>query len=108
MMVEAPRSRSATSSERAGFGTIGYSFTPDQKVSPCVLAGVGILVHQVKPATGNSESESQLGYTGAAGLVFNLNAKVSLWVEGRFTGSKDTKFIPIAAGVAINLGSSSM
>jgi opacity protein-like surface antigen len=89
-------------------GAVGYSFSPDKKVSPYVTAGAGMLQHKYVPATGDSESDSKFAYTGAAGIGFNLNETVHLWIEGRFLGRKDTQLIPIMAGFTFSFGKSSM
>jgi opacity protein-like surface antigen len=92
----------------AGMGSVLYSFMPDKKVSPYALAGAGFLSHKFDPATGDSETSTKFGYTGAVGLIFSLSSKASLWVEGRLLGSKDSKMLPINAGFSINFGKSSM
>lgn len=91
-----------------GLGAIGYSFMPDKKVTPYVLAGAGILAAQSKPETGGSHTETEFAYTGAAGLSFTLSERLNLWVEGRLLGTKDAKMIPVTAGFTLNFGSGSM
>jgi opacity protein-like surface antigen len=92
----------------AGMGVIGYSFTPDSKASPYVLAGAGFQSHKFDPATGASETSTKFGYTGAAGVGVKLNQTVSFWVEGRLLGSKDSKMIPVSAGFTFNFGKKGM
>jgi opacity protein-like surface antigen len=88
-------------------GAVGYSFMPDKKVSPYVLAGAGIMSTKLSEG-GESHPESQFAYSGAAGLSFKLGQKASFWIEGRLLGSKDAKMIPVTAGVTLNFGKSSM
>jgi opacity protein-like surface antigen len=89
----------------AGFGTIGYTFGPGQKVRPYVLGGLGFLSHIYKAGgLDYSETETRIGYTAAGGLTFQLSERVGFWVEGRFMGAADTRMIPILAGFTINFG----
>lgn len=91
-----------------GIGAVGYSFMPDKKVSPYVVAGAGFLSAKAKPATGASVKSTKFAYTGGAGLGFKLNSTVLFWVEGRLLGTKNAKMIPISAGFTFNFGKKSM
>ncbi len=88
-------------------GAVGYSFMPGKKVSPYVIAGAGIM--SVKNSVGGeSHTESEFAYSGAAGLGFNLNPTVHMWIEGRLLGTKDAKMIPVMLGFTFNFGKKSM
>jgi hypothetical protein len=78
-----------------GLGAVGYSFMRESKAHPYVLAGAGIL------SSKNGESESQFAYSGAAGVVISMGEKLSLWVEGRYLGTKDVKIVPVMGGLTI-------
>jgi opacity protein-like surface antigen len=83
--------------------SIGYSFGEDgAKVKPYVFGGAGMLSHKFKPATGTSDSESKAMFYGGAGLYFPMG-KLGLWVETRYVSRSDTKFVPVMAGLQINL-----
>jgi opacity protein-like surface antigen len=92
----------------AGFAALGYSFTPDAKVSPYVVGGVGFLRHQFDPAVGNNSAETKFAYNGGVGIGYNASSSIHLWVEGRFMGASSTKLIPINAGISIQLGKKKM
>jgi len=92
----------------AGIAALGYSFTPDSKVSPYVLAGAGILNHKFVPATGTSESESKFAYSGAVGIGYNASSSVHVWLEGRVLGSKSSRVIPISLGFTYNFSKKAM
>ena len=92
----------------AGIAALGYSFMPDKKVSPYVIAGAGILNHKFVPATGTSESESKFAYSGALGIGYNASSTLHLWLEGRVLGAEGSRVIPIMAGFSLNFGKKSM
>lgn len=93
------------------FGEIGYGFQTGGNVEPYVLGGAGILVLDVF-----DESESGLGYLGAAGLSISTDGPVGFWIEGRFmaapglgeetatTSEVDVTMFGIVAGIGIGLG----
>ena len=88
-----------------GLAAVGYSFTPDKKVSPYVLAGAGIISGKTKPTGGGaSDTESKFAYSGAAGIGFNSSESVHFWLEGRYLGAKDFALIPVSVGVTLTLG----
>lgn len=87
----------------AGIGAVGYSFMPDKKMSPYVVAGAGFM-----NAKAGGASSTKFAYTGGAGLGFNLNPTVHFWVEGRLMGTKDAKMIPINAGFTFNFAKKKM
>jgi opacity protein-like surface antigen len=91
----------------AFMGALGYSFTPAKKVSPYVLAGVGIVGNQFRTDDDSradlEKTENEFGYTGAIGVAFTLNEMAKFWVEGRYLGSSSTTVIPFAAGIALSL-----
>ena len=70
---------------------------------PYVVGGVGMLSHKYKPATGESVSESELMFHGGGGLYFPRGSW-GFYVEARYVSRDDTQFVPIMAGVQINLG----
>jgi len=89
-----------------GMAALGYSFMPGKNVSPYITGGLGVQAHQFKsesvPAANGTDTN--LGYTGAFGVGFNNQAKVHLWIEGRFLGSKDSKVLAAFAGLTIQVG----
>ncbi len=93
----------------AVMGGVGYSFTPDKKLSPYVVGSAGMLQHKYVPGTGTSESEWNFAWAAGAGFGYKLSPKATFWVEGRFMdggGEGSNFFIPITAGVTINFGKS--
>ena len=92
-----------------GLATIGYNFMPAAKVTPYVHGSVGLLNHAYRSTQFPTSNGSQnlIAFGGGAGLLIKLGAKSSFWVEGRYlTGSKSgstTSFIPVMAGVSIDL-----
>lgn len=89
-------------------GAVGYSFTPDKKVSPYVLAAAGMLNHKFVPGTGTSESESKFAYSGAVGIGYNASERVHVWLEGRYLGAGKDGTIPVTLGVSVSFGKSGM
>ena len=118
LFIEAEIGRGSNSHENTGnakaktnvisaFGALGYSFgAPEKKVKPYLLAGAGLVAHQFRtdaePALGEG-TESKFGYTGAAGITAKLNEKASVWVEGRYIGSKGTSLMAALVGIQLNL-----
>lgn len=92
----------------SGMGALGYTFSPDAKVTPWVMAGVGFLSHKYKPATGTGGSSSSFAYEAGAGLSIKAGSKANVWFGGQYMGgtgdNKDTKLIMILAGITINVG----
>lgn len=95
----------------AGIGAFGYSFgQKDAKVRPYVLGGVGLMNHQFRSDDDNAveTNTSLFAYTGAAGLVFAMGPKASVWTEARYlAGSKEgssTAIIPITVGISLQFG----
>lgn len=85
-----------------GNATVGITFGGDDAaVTPYVMGTLGILAHQYKPETGDTETESALSFGGAAGLGIGER----FFVEGRFlSASKDSytsAIFGIFAGVVI-------
>lgn len=91
-----------------GFGALGYTFSPDAKVSPWVMGGVGILAHKFKPNTGTGSTDTGFAYELGAGLSVKAGSKANVWLGGQYTGGTGdidgTKFISILLGVTFNLG----
>lgn len=89
------------------FGALGYSFgAREKKVKPYLLAGAGIVGHQFRtdrPPPAVESTESKFGVTGAGGLTISLNEKASVWLEGRYIGSKGTSLIAALFGISIDL-----
>lgn len=88
----------------AGMAALGYSFMADKGVSPYVTGGLGFQSHKFVPETGASETDTNLGYTAAAGLGFKVGSKAHIWVEGRFLGSKASKMLAALGGFSVSLG----
>lgn len=83
--------------------SLGYSFGGDgAKVKPYLFGGAGMLNHKFVPVTGTSESEYKAMFYGGAGLYFPMG-KLGAWVETRLVSRADTKFVPVMAGLQINL-----
>lgn len=82
-----------------GMANVGYRFGDAMKPGLYIYGGVGALVHKFS-AGSTSASDTQFAYDGAAGVDIPLGG-VSLWIEARFLGTKDTQMIPIMAGVSI-------
>ena len=80
---------------------VGYSFTPDKKVSPYVVASAGVLAGK---GEGSTSYDKNFGYSGGAGIVYNATESAHLWLEARYLANKDVKMIPISAGVSFSLG----
>lgn len=84
-------------------GALGYMFSPGKKVRPYLTAGAGFLTKRLKAATSTANtSKTKFGYTGAAGLSFEVGPKTSFYVEGRWLGSSGTNVVPILVGVILN------
>jgi opacity protein-like surface antigen len=91
----------------AFMAALGKSFgTEDAKVSPYVLAGVGMLGHQFRSDDdlASEGTETKFGYTGAVGLSFRLNEKARFWLEARYLGAEGTAVLPLFVGISIGLG----
>ena len=90
----------------AGIAALGYSFMTEKSVSPYLTGGLGFQSHQFKDDanSANNETETKLGYTGAAGLGFKVGSKAHLWVEGRFLGSSSSKMLAALAGFSVQVG----
>jgi opacity protein-like surface antigen len=84
-------------------GVVSYGFQTSGKLTPYVFGGLGVLVHKFS-AEGISQSETQFGYEGGAGIDFALSPKLGIWIEGRYMGSSDTQFIAADAGLAFAVG----
>jgi len=89
----------------AGMAALGYSFMTEKSVSPYLTGGLGFQSHMFKDEanSANNDTETKLGYTGAAGLGFKVGTKAHLWVEGRFLGSSSSKMIAAFGGFTIQL-----
>ena len=85
---------------------VDYTFGTPGSIQPYLIGGVGLLVHKFSTdfAGGLSGSDSQFGYTAAAGALIPLGGTVGVYGEGRYWGSADTAFLGILAGVRILLG----
>ncbi len=67
-----------------GNATVGITFGGDDaSVTPYVMGTLGVLSVQVKPETGDSETESGVSFGGAVGLGIGER----FFVEGRFTSA---------------------
>jgi len=94
----------AKTSPYGAMGVVIYNFQTSGKLTPYVFGGLGVLVHRFSAENIDSESETQFGYEGGAGIDFSLSPKLGIWVEGRYMGSSDTQFIAADAGLAFALG----
>jgi opacity protein-like surface antigen len=84
-------------------GALGYMFSPGKKVRPYVTAGAGFLTKRLKSATSAANtSKTKFGYTGAAGLSFQVGPKSSFYAEARWLGSSGTNVVPVLVGVILN------
>lgn len=92
----------------AGIGAVGYDLMPGKKTTPYITGGLGFLSHKFTPETGASETETNLGYTGALGVSFTASPKIHVWVEGRLLGSSASRVILAQAGLSFILGKSKM
>ena len=96
----------------SGMGALGYTFSPEAKVTPWVMAGVGFLSHKFKPGSGGSSSSTSFAYEAGAGLAFMASSRLHIWTGGQFTsGTGDnsgTKFISLLLGVSIGIGGGGM
>ena len=94
----------------SAFAALGYSFgAKENKVRPYLLAGAGLVAHQFRTDAGPPRSdlegtESKFGASGAGGLSIALNEKASVWLEGRYIGSKGTSLVAGLFGITINFG----
>jgi len=87
----------------SGMGVLGYTFSPEAKVSPYLLGGLGFI--RAKTEVGAiSGTETNFAYTGGLGLGIRMSPVMLFFVEGRYVGG-DTQFIPIMAGLSISFGS---
>ena len=50
----------------------------------------------------SNTSKTKFGYTGAAGLSFEVGPKSSFYAEGRWLGSSGTNVVPVLVGVILN------
>lgn len=88
-------------------GLVGYDIPTEGNINPYVWGGGGLLVHRYVPETGDSESDSNFGYQVGAGIsVGGADSNVHPFLEGRFEGSKDSKFVAAEVGVSIGVGGS--
>lgn len=89
-----------------GFGGYaGYGFGKPgggSKVIPYLIGGVGILNHKFIPASGASESEWKLMFSGGGGLFFPMGT-AGLFLETRYLKRGDTGFMPIMAGFTVGI-----
>ena len=92
----------------SGMGAIGYSFSPEAKVTPWVMAGAGFLSHKFKPATGTGGTDTSFAYEAGAGLGIKAGSKAHVWFGGQYmagTGDNSgTKFLGILAGITFAVG----
>jgi hypothetical protein len=87
----------------SAFGALGYSFgATEKKVRPYLLGGAGIVAHQFRtdaPPPNGEGTESKFGVTGAGGITISLNTVASVWLEGRWIGSKGTSLVGLLLGL---------
>lgn len=95
----------AKTSPYGAMAIVDYSFETGGNIHPYVFGGLGLLVHRFSADNVDSESDSQFGYQGGAGLAFGLGSgSTSLYIEGRYMGSEDTKYFGALAGLAFGVG----
>lgn len=90
---------------------IGYRFGDADRTGVYVAGLAGLLVHQYKPATGSSSSDSGFLYGGALGVDVPAGG-LNVWFEGRVMISpikdegetSNTAFFGIVAGVSFPIG----
>ncbi len=83
---------------------IDYVFDTGSNAVPYVFGGAGLLVHRYSSDVFDTESDSQFGYQFGGGIGFGVSENVTAYVEGRYMGSSDTKFIGALAGLAFSVG----
>jgi opacity protein-like surface antigen len=73
-------------------------------VRPYILAGPSYGHFSYRTGTGiGDETTNNFGFNGGAGLNMGTGSKVWFFVESRYIYTKDHKYIPVTAGVRINL-----
>lgn len=86
---------------------LGYRFGDADRTGVYVAALGGLMVHQYKPATGSSSSESGFMYGGFAGVDIPAGG-FNVWFEGRIMmasiDEENTSFFGILAGVSFPIG----
>lgn len=87
-----------------GTAGIGYRFGEASRVGVYLFGAGGVLVHRFVPGgTASSTSNTEFAYTGGAGVDIPVSGKVSLWIESRYFGRDEVKFVPVFGGISIGL-----
>lgn len=86
-----------------GMANIGYRFGSATSPGLYVYGGAGGLNTKFSGLTTLPTvnlSQTDFAYGGAAGLDIPLGG-VTLWIEARYIAAKDTRFVPLMAGLSI-------
>lgn len=68
-------------------GNVGYRIGDPANVGAYIYGGLGLLALRFSPDTGDSESDSNLGYQFGAGVDIPVGSNIGVFVEGRYMGS---------------------
>lgn len=89
-----------------GAAWLAYRLGQPGRVAPYLIGSLGFLAANFDPElpANDVNTDTELAWSGGAGVDIPLSSSVSLYVEGRYMGRGDIKLIPIFAGLSFSFG----